>query len=126
MPEKTVEGIDRLLQLPVLQQKKQDVALLNMSELTPLAHAIGYELPTGVDQPLWYHLGVSAFPPQVDEYCRRIANREYDVVLFEYIPYLNNFYPFEVRDRLKEHYRLIDTFPAPRSDGYSPIEVYVR
>lgn len=126
MPEKTVEGINRLMQLPVVREKEENLAMLNMSELTPLAHEMGYQLPTGTNQPLWYHLGVSIFQPQVDDYCERIANQEYDIVLFEYIRYLNNFYPFQVRDCLQENYRLIDSFPAPRSDGFSPIEVYVK
>ena len=67
MPEKTVEGINRLMQLPIVQKKGKALAMLNMSELTPLAHAIDYQLPTGTNQPLWYHLGVSVFQPQVDQ-----------------------------------------------------------
>jgi hypothetical protein len=126
MPAETVEGINRLLQLSVVTEKGKNLKMLNMSELTPLAHEMGYELPTGPNEPLWYHLGVSVFQPQVDRYCESIANEAYDVVLFEYIPALNNFYPFQVRDCLRKHYQLVDTFVAPRSDGFNDIEVYIQ
>ena len=126
MPKETVEGIDRLMKMPVVTQKKEALDMLNMSELTPLAHEIGYKLPTGPNQPLWYHFGVSMFQPQVDQYCANIETQQYDVVLFEYIPYLNNFYPFQIQDCLKEYYQVVDSFPAPRSDGFSTIEVYTR
>ena len=126
MPKETVEGINRLLKLPVVAEKGKNLKMLNMTELTPLAHAMGYKLPTGSNQPLWYHLGVSVFQPQVDEYCERIESKQYDVVLFEYITTLNNFYPFQIRDCLIDNYQLIDTFLAPRSEGFNNIEVYVR
>ena len=125
MPEKTNEGIARLLEMPVVKEKGSDLAMLNMSELTPLARTIGYALPTGPNQPVWYHQGVSVFQPQVDAYCKKIVDEEFDVVLFEYLKSLNNFYPFQIRDCLRENYQQVDSFPAPRSDSYTLIEVYV-
>jgi hypothetical protein len=57
----------------------------------------------------------------------RIRDNYYDLVLFEYIPYLNNFYPFEVRDALLQHYTRIDVFAAPRKPSLQAwVEVYVR
>ncbi len=126
MPQKTVQGIQRVMELPIVKEKGKTLNMLNMTELTPLARSMGYLLPTGVNQPLWYHKGVSVFDQQVDQYCENIRQQQYDIVMFEYLDGLNNFYPFQVRDFLRKHYRLVDTFPAPRSDGYAPIEVYVR
>ena len=48
-------------------------------------------------------------------------------LLFEYIPYLNNFYPFEVRDCLLEHYQKADQFTAPRKPSLQAwVEVYIK
>jgi hypothetical protein len=126
MPKSTAEGMDRLLELPLVKQKGAELKVLNMTELTPLAYAIGYKLETGHDIPLWYHRGVGMFQKQVDEYCNKIAGRYYDLVLFEDIPILNNFYPFEVQSYLKKYYREIDSFSGPRRGQYSRIEVFVR
>ena len=61
-------------------------------------------------------------------YEQRIKERYYDVVLFEYIPTLNNFYPFRVRDSLIRNYNKVDSFYAPRrgSDTKGMIEVYTK
>jgi hypothetical protein len=61
-------------------------------------------------------------------YEKRIAAQQYDLVLFEYIPTLNNFYPFRVRDSLISHYQKIDSFPAPRRglETKGMIEVYTK
>jgi hypothetical protein len=121
MPEPTIEGIERLMEMPQIKNKKSP-KVLNMTELTPLAHAIGYELEKG--QPLWYHKNVGIFQPQIDVFCKKIQRKEYDVVLFETIPYLNNFFPEEVRENLQKHYVLKDRFLAPRRPTDSHIEVY--
>jgi hypothetical protein len=125
MPKSTVEGIHRLMANPII--KKDSLRLLNMSELTPLAAEIPFKLETGQDVPLWYHLGVAMFNRQAEKYEARIAAKYYDVVLFEHIPTLNNFYPFRVRDSLMVHYQKIDSFMAPRrGDTQGLIEVYSR
>ena len=65
------------------------------------------------------------FNRQAAQYEKKIAERNYDLVLFEYIPSLNNFYPFRVRDSLRIHYNLVDSFEAPRrGDTRGQIEVY--
>jgi len=127
LPRPTIEGIERLLQLNEIRQNK-NLKLLNMSELTPLAAEIPYAVETGPDVPLWYHLGVSMFNKEAKLYGDRIASRYYDVVLFEHIPTLNNFYPFRIRDSLLWHYRKVDSFYAPRRgiETKGIIEVYAK
>ena len=126
MPKPTVEGIHRLLEMDVV--KKPGIHVLNMSELTPLAAEIPFELESNPQLPLWYHLGVGMFNRQADSFGVRIRQQYYDLVLFEHIPTLNNFYPFRLQDSLRLHYRQVDSFLAPRrgpeTRGY--IEVYVR
>lgn len=121
MPAATAEGIQRLLNdIPHTGKLK----VLNMSELTPLALSMNYTPPT--NQPLWYHLNIGIFDKEVDEFCQRVARHEYDVVLFEDIPDLTHFYPYRVRDALREHYVVKDSFLAPRKLENSMIEVYVK
>ena len=126
MPLPTIQGIDRLMAMDEVKNKK-DLRVLNMTELTPLAEEIPYELERGTDQPLWYHLGVSMFNRQAQMFERRISKKEYDLVLFEYVPSLNNFFPFRVRDSLQVHYQKRDSFIAPRrGETQGIIEVYTR
>jgi hypothetical protein len=126
MPKPTAEGIRRLLNSPLVKEHK-DLKVLNMSELTPLAVEIPYKPETGPDIPLWYHLGVGMFNKQAEAYERKIADRYYDLILFEYIPSLNNFYPFRIHENLPLYYHRIDSFPAPRhGDTYGVIEVFSR
>lgn len=125
MPESTVEGIRRLKELDIF--KKPNPKVLNMTELTPLAYELGFELERGSDIPLWHHLNVSMFERELKAYKEKINNNYYDIVLFEYIPNLNNFYPFEVRDILNAQYKQIDSFAAPRRHGGQPlVEVFIK
>ncbi|WP_017732434.1 hypothetical protein [Nafulsella turpanensis] len=124
MPKATIAGIERIKELDVVQRKEENLKVLNMSELTPLAHELGYE-PL-VNQPLWYHLNIGMFDQQVDEFKQKIEQEYYDLVLFEDIPSLTEFYPYEVREQLMEDYELRDRFLAPRALGDSYIEVYTR
>ncbi|HTJ11123.1 MAG TPA: hypothetical protein VL547_03840 [Dinghuibacter sp.] len=98
--------------------------VLNMSELTPLARELNFTEDRGPMEPLWYHLGVCMFNREADTTCARIAAGRYDLVFFEYVPTLNNFYPFRVRDSLLAHYQLIDSFLAPRRPTNGYIEVF--
>lgn len=122
MPVETVKGIKKLLASDIAQ--KENLKVLNMTELTPLALEMGYTPPT--DQPLWYHLNIGIFQKEVDEFCERIKKGEYDLVLFQDIPGLIHFFPFQVRDTLREYYHLENTFLAPRKLENSVIEVYVK
>ena len=97
-----------------------------MSELTPLAVEMTYKLEKGPEVPLWYHLGVAMFNKEAAQYENKIRNNQYDLVIFEYVPSLNNFYPFRVRDTLINSYQKIDSFPAPRrGDTQGEIEIFI-
>jgi hypothetical protein len=124
MPEQTVKGIRRLLNMDLIKSKKE-LKVLNMTELTPLAVEIPYRSETGSQIPLWYHLGVGMFNREAKMYEDKIAKQDYDLVLFEYIPSLNNFFPFRVRDSLQLHYQKIDSFAAPRRNNPGMIEVFI-
>ena len=57
----------------------------------------------------------------------RINSNYYDLVLYEYIPYLNNFYPYQVREALIKNYNRVDTFVAPRKPtNHAWVEVYKK
>ena len=126
LPGPTVDGIERLMNMDLVKTN-QHLKVLNMTELTPLAYEMKFELERSPDYPLWYHKGVGMFQQQADMFCNRIKNNYYDLVLFEYIPYLNNFYPFQVRDSLLQYYDRVDVFTAPRKPSIQAwVEVYVR
>jgi hypothetical protein len=125
MPKPTIEGMNRLLKMDLIHQ--QNLKVLNMTELTPLAVEVPYQLDKGPNIPLWYHLGVSMFNKESLMYEQRIQNKYYDLVLFEYVPSLNNFYPFRIRDTLLSNYNKVDSFPAPRrGDTQGTIEVFKK
>lgn len=125
LPVATIEGIERIKKLP--EAVRPTARILNLTELTPLAKELSFDLERGSDVPLWHHLGVAMFNEQAERYERKIKIGEYDLVLFEHIPNLNNFFPFRVRNELRQHYQLIDSFPAPRrGDTPGIIEVYRR
>ncbi|MBS0029685.1 hypothetical protein ACTJJ0_17255 [Chitinophaga sp. 22321] len=126
MPASTVQGMDRLMNLPVVKGNKGDLKVLNMSELTPLAVVIPYKPETGPDFPLWYHLGVGMFNRQLATFKQKVKDHHYDLIIYEYAPGLNNFFPFALRDDLKQHYQQVDSFLAPRRPTNAIIEVYVK
>jgi len=121
MPEKTVEGLHTILKMD-FGKSGQDLKVLNMSELTPLSYELKYTPLTEV--PLWYHLNIGMFDKQVEEINQRILSDEFDLILFEEVPSLDNFYPEKTREVLRNHYQLVDTFPSPRKENDSFIEVY--
>ncbi|HYJ37724.1 MAG TPA: hypothetical protein VEV87_03875, partial [Chitinophagaceae bacterium] len=124
LPNPTVDGIERLMNLDIVKGKK-NLKVLNMTELTPLAAEIPFELEANTHYPLWYHKGVGMFDKETNMFCDRINKGYYDLVLYEYIPYLNNFYPYEVRSCLEKNYLKIDSFPAPRNPTpHAWVEVY--
>jgi len=126
MPRATVDGINRLLQMDIVRAKNHSLRVLNMSELTPLAVEMPYEQEKGPEVPLWYHLGVAMFNKEAAHYENKIRNNQYDLVIFEYVPSLNNFYPFRVRDTLINTYQKLDSFPAPRrGDTQGMIEIFI-
>jgi hypothetical protein len=124
LADSTLGGISRLKGLR--QFRNAEAKVLNMSELTSLAYEIPFTPLTG--QPMWFHQGVSIFQPEVDSFCRRIDNEEFDVVLFQSIPIneVVNFFPEDVKRRLDERYNLEFIFLAPRTPAESYIHVYTR
>jgi hypothetical protein len=124
IPESTANGMKQIMSLP--EARKTNLKVLNMSELTPLAYEMGYALERKEDYPLWFHKGVSFFDREVKSFCDRIERREYDIVLFEDIPNVNQFYPYEVRDCVKKNYAFKFKFLAPRVPEISYIEVYTK
>lgn len=126
LPKSTLDGIERLMSSDIVKSGN-NLKVLNMSELTFLAYELPYALERSSEFPLWHHLGVGMFNKQLNLYEERIRNNYYDLILFEYIPDLNNFFPFAVRDALKSYYQQTDSFDAPRS-GKRPgtIEIYIR
>lgn len=126
MPAPTAEGIERLMNMDLVKNRR-DLKVLNMTELTPLAAEVPFELEKGSYYPLWFHKGVGMFGKETDMFCDRIQNKHYDLVLYEYIPYLNNFYPYKVREYLERHYQKIDSFTAPRKPTpHAWVEVWVK
>ncbi|MHA4808158.1 hypothetical protein ACX0G9_08620 [Flavitalea flava] len=144
MPPPTVAGIHRLMEMDIVKDAHsqqsplkmggkggnsggEGLRVLNMSELTPLAAEIPFALEKNQELPLWYHLGVGMFNRQAELLEKRIGAHYYDLVLFEYVSNLNNFYAFRVRDSLRVHYKLVDSFMAPRrGETQGNIEVYRR
>lgn len=126
MPPQTVEGMRKIMELPVVKDHKPDLKVLNMTELTPLAAEMPYVPETGADNPLWYHLGVGMFNKQLSVFTQKVRNQYYDVVLYEYAPENNNFFPFALRYELEAHYKKVDVFLAPRRPTHAIIEVYVK
>ena len=124
IPADTEKGTLQLMEMP--EVKKPGVKILNMSELTSLAFDMKYELERGANYPLWFHKGVSFFDREVDTFCERVEKRDWDVILFEDIPNVNQFYPYEVRDCVKKNYRFRYRFLAPRIPEISYIEVYTK
>ena len=122
MPAPTAAGIQWTVD--TLTQFDHDLKILNMSELTPLAHEVPFQLERGV--PLWYHLGVGMFESELAAYRAKITSSYYDVVIYEHLPNLNNFYPFVIRQDLQEHYQQVRAFEAPRSLYLGTIEIYFR
>lgn len=126
VPGSTADGIDRLMNDTSIRNKP-GLKVLNMSELTPLAAELPFKLETGSSYPLWFHKGVATFDKETKMFVDRIHNNYYDLVLYEYIPYLNNFYPYEVREALMKDYKLVDRFVAPRKPTmHAWVEVYRR
>lgn len=121
LPSETIHGLERVHSLPLFSSAKE-LKVLNLTELTPLALEWKYTPLKGL--PLWYHQGVAIFPKQIDEICNSITNNEYDLVMFQTIPSLDNFFPNDLRNCLIDHYKLKDKFIAPRKEGDSYIEVY--
>ncbi|MEJ7769032.1 MAG: hypothetical protein WKF89_14540, partial [Chitinophagaceae bacterium] len=76
LPGPTVDGINRLLQMDLVKGNK-NLRVLNMTELTPLAREMPFELEKASFYPLWYHKGVGMFQKETDMFCERIRSDYY-------------------------------------------------
>lgn len=125
LAEETIAGIHQIKNLPAFKTKTPPV-VLNMSELTPLAHELGFTPP--LNQPMWYHQTVSIFDKEVAEFCEKIKSNSYDVVIFERVSEKEvvNFYPSEVLKCLHENYQYEFSFLAPRTPEESYIDVFTK
>lgn len=123
LAESTLDGIKKIKDLDIVKRKK-NLRVLNMSELTSLAYEIPFTPP--VNQPMWYHQTVSIWQKEVDEFCQKIRNREYDMVIFETVSpkEVINFFPMDVKECLMKHYKHEFTFLAPRHPEESYIDVF--
>jgi hypothetical protein len=122
LPKQTIAGIKKIRDLQVISSG--NFKILNMSELTMLAQILPYEPEKG--KPLWYHQNVSIFDKEIKEYNQEIKAGKYDLVIYQIIPGLNNFYPPEIKDYLEKYYQKSFEFLAPRAEENSTIEVYLR
>jgi len=124
LPPATLDGIRNLKKLDVW--KKKDIRVLNMSELTFLAYEFGYTPEHSSRHPLWYHKHVGIFDREIQYLCEQIDKGTYDVVIFEPIPYLRDYFANEVQACAQQKYKMVMRFPAPKVDTKSSIEVYVK
>ncbi|MFT4739247.1 MAG: hypothetical protein ACI83B_000277 [Sediminicola sp.] len=122
IPQETIDGVKKLKEMPILN--KQDIRVLNMTELTPLAYEFDLPYEAGEKVPLWYHKGVAFFDREVEIYCQKIEAGHYDLILFQDIPDVNNFYPYEVQECIVDNYVYQFKFLAPRIPEISYIYVY--
>ncbi|MEO7988395.1 MAG: hypothetical protein ABI663_02580 [Chryseolinea sp.] len=125
LPENTIEGIDRLLKMT---KGKKNPQVLNMSNLSILAYELGYTPESGTQFPLWYHKGVAFFDREEKMLCKNIQDKKYDIIIFEDLPDVNNFFPYAVRDCAldKARYTLVDRFISPTGYATDSVNVYVR
>jgi hypothetical protein len=127
LAENTLEGIKKIMNLDIVRNTDpKKLKVLNMSELTSLAHEIGYT-PL-IHQPMWFHQTVSIFQKEVDWFCGKVANKEYDLVIFESVSpkEVINFYPEDVRKCLEQHYKFEFSFLAPRHPEESYVYVFTK
>lgn len=127
LAENTLDGIAKIKNLDIVKNTpKEKLKVLNMSELTSLAYEMGYTPLTG--QPMWFHQTVSIFDKEVEWFCDKVANKSYDVVIFESVSpkEVINFYPEDVRKCLEQHYNFEFSFLAPRHPEESFIYVFTR
>jgi hypothetical protein len=127
LAEETLEGIKKIQNLDIVKNTDpKKLKVLNMSELTSLAYEIGFTPLT--NQPMWFHQTVSIFDKEVEWFCGKVANKEYDLVIFESVSpkEVINFYPEDVRKCLEQHYQFEFSFLAPRHPEESFIYVFTK
>jgi hypothetical protein len=120
IPEYMETGIDSIFKLQVFKEKQSDLRVLNMSNLTFLAYEMDYQLLTGPCVPLWYHKGVCLFDREIDFLCELIKNNHFDIIIFENMEGVQDYFPYPVRDCIIEHYVKVFDFGGKNNS----VEVY--
>lgn len=127
LPQNTIEGVNAIVALKDEIKTGEELKVLNMSNLTFLAYELGYKPDTGPDFPLWFHQGVAFFDREAETLCNRVKEGRYDIVLFEDMPDVDNFFPYSVRDCLRENnYTLVTRFLSPTGYLTDSVEVYTK
>lgn len=124
LPKNTLEGINKIKALPVAS--KDDLMVLNMSNLTFLRHELGYTSPRSPYQPLWFHYNVAFFERETKLLCEQLDRGIYDIILFEDMPDVDNFFPYEVRDCALSNYKFSHKFRSPTGYPTDHVEVYIK
>ncbi|MBL7856255.1 MAG: hypothetical protein JNM57_01095 [Cyclobacteriaceae bacterium] len=125
LPVETINGLEAVESLDVFNHAKK-LTCLNLSNLTPLAYEWSYAPQSGKTFPLWFHKGVAFFDRERDLLCNKVEQSEFDLILFEVMPDVDSFFPFEVRTCIQQHYQLVNSFLAPTGYRSDYIEVYIR
>lgn len=124
LPENTENGAKNIIDLG---SSYKNPKVLNMSNLTSLAYDMQYEPLSNERFPLWYHKEVALFDREIDMLCSKIDEGQFDIILFEDMPNVNNFFPYAVRDcALNSNYKLIDKFLSPTGYTSDSVEVFIK
>jgi hypothetical protein len=121
-PKESKEGISRLIELS--KRYDGDIRVLNMSQLTFMAYEMNFIPEASSSQPLWYHKGVNVFEREIDFLCRQIQENAYDIIIFQDIPKLRDYFPYEVFDCAQKEYNKEFEFPSTWTHADSKIWVF--
>lgn len=123
LPANTQEGINVIMNLDL----PNDPKVLNMSNLTSLAFDLNYRPESGEETPLWYHKNVAFFNRELIATCNKIDAKEYDLILFEDMPNVDNYYPYDVRQcALDNNYVMVGKYLSPTGYTTDSLEVYIK
>jgi hypothetical protein len=126
IPKQTNEGIHLIKALDIVNKKGADLKVLNLSELTFLPYELGYNTIKGPNIPLWHHLTVAFFDREINMYCDKIDNQEFDLILFQDVNNSNNYFPYAVKDCVEKRYQKRFTFLGPKGFAGNYIHVYTK
>ncbi len=122
-PEESKKGILQLVELS--KRYNKEIRVLNMSQLTFLAYEMNFIPEASSRQPLWYHRGVNVFDKEVEYLCEQVRKQEYDIIIFQDIPKLRDYFPHDVINCAKNYYSKEFDFRSSWTHSDSLIEVYI-
>lgn len=123
-PQLSKKGILKTIALGKAYNK-ENLRVLNMSQLTFLAYEMNFIPEANQRHPLWYHKGVNLFDREIDYLCDQISKGTYDIIIFQDVPLLRNYFPYEVTECAESYYEKKFDFPSNWTYADSMIEVYV-